>query len=180
MEMFDILNSDGMPANIVATKKEAHSKGLWHRAAHIWFVNNKGEILLQKRADNIESHPGKFDISAAGHLSAGDTKISGALREVEEELGIKLEEKDLINIGEIHNESTQHNGTYINKEYDDIYVVHKDIPISEFKIQESEVSLVKYISIDDLKKLINDQKESIVNHKEEFEILFNYLGKTKQ
>ena len=175
--MFDILNSDGTPANIVASKKDAHSKGLWHRAAHIWFVNNQGEILLQKRADNIESHPGKFDISAAGHLSAGDTKISGALREVEEELGIKLEEKDLINIGEIHNESTQHNGTYINKEYDDIYVVHKDIPISEFKIQESEVSLVKYISIDDLKKLINNQKESIVNHKEEFEILFNYLGK---
>lgn len=180
MEMFDILNSDGKLENIIASKKDAHEKGLWHRAAHIWFINSKGEILLQKRAEWLESYPGKFDISAAGHLSAGDTKIAGALREVEEELGIKLDEKDLIHIGEIHNESTQNNGTYINKEYNDIYVVHKDIPISNFKIQESEVSLVKYILINDLKELIKNQNGGIVNRKEEFEILFKYLDNKKE
>lgn len=175
MEMVDELNSDGSPTGRQVSKKEAHEKGLWHRAAHVWFVNSNNEILLQKRADHIESHPGKYDISAAGHLTAGDSFIQGALREVEEELGIKLTEKDLIKIGEVYNESTQHNGTYINKEYNDIYVVKKDIPIEDFVIQESEVSLVKYIPIKEFKKWIEEKKEDLLLHTKEFEVLFNYL-----
>lgn len=175
MEMLDILNSDGTPTGQQASKEEAHAKGLWHRAAHIWFVNSKKEILVQKRADHIESHPGQYDISAAGHLSAGDSAIAGALREVEEELGIKLQEEDLIKIGEVVQEGTQHNGTYINKEYNDIYVVHKDIPATDFIIQKSEVSLVKYIPIEELKKWVKEESKDLVMHPEEFKILFEYL-----
>ena len=47
------------------------------------------------------SYPGEYDISAAGHLSTGDDNVQGALREVEEELGIKLEEKNLVKIDEV-------------------------------------------------------------------------------
>jgi isopentenyldiphosphate isomerase len=174
-EYLDILNSDGTSAGYTATKKEAHEKGLWHRAAHVWFVNSKNEILLQKRADDIESHPGEYDISAAGHLTAGDTFMKGAIREIEEELGIKLEEKDLIKIGELHNESTQHEDKYINKEYNDIYVVKKDIIISDLIIQESEVSLVKYISIEEFKKWIDEKRSDLVSHPVEYKMLFDYL-----
>ena len=177
MEMLDILNSDGSPTGKIASKKEAHEKGLWHKASHIWFVNDKKEILLQKRSDTMISHPGEYDISAAGHLSAGDSPISGALREIKEELGLELKENDLIKIGETKVESTQLNGTYINKEYNDIYVVRKDIPVSDMTIQESEVSLVRYVPIDDLKKWVEDDEVNIVRHPEEFKILFEYLNK---
>lgn len=175
MEMIDILNEDGTPTGKKASKKEIHEKGLWHRAAHIWFVNNKGEILLQKRADHIVSHPGEYDISAAGHLSAGDANIKGAIREVEEELGIKLEERDLIKIGEVHQEGTQYEGTYINKEYNNVYVVHKDIPVEDFTIQEDEVDHVEYILIEDLKSWVRKKKSDLVMHEDEFKILFKYL-----
>lgn len=175
MEMLDILNSDGTLAGYTASKKEAHEKGLWHRAAHIWFVSSKDGILLQKRADHIESHPGKYDISAAGHLTAGDSFIQGALREVEEELGIKIEEKDLIKIGELHNESTQHNGKYTNKEYNDIYVVRKDIPVEDFVIDPNEVSLVRYLPIEEFKKWVDEEREDWVKHSKEYNILLDYL-----
>lgn len=138
-------------------------------------MNNKGEVLLQKRADHIESHPGEYDISAAGHLSAGDANIKGALREVEEELGIKLEESDLIKIGEVRQEATQYDGTYINKEHNDVYVVHKDIPAEDFTIQEEEVDCVEYISIEDFKRWVKEKKRDLVMHKNEFNILFEYL-----
>lgn len=175
MEMIDVLNEDGSQNGSVVSKKEVHEKGLWHRAAHVWFVNNKNEILLQKRQKNIESHPDKWDISAAGHLSAGDTKLQGALREVEEELSVELEEKDLIRIGEVRNESTQHEGKYINKEYVDIYVVCKDLPINDFVIQESEVSEVRYIPLGELKKWVLEKRSDLVLRAEEFKILFHYL-----
>lgn len=177
MEMVDVLNSDGSTTGEQVSKKQIHVKGLWHRATHIWFINNKREILLQKRADHIESHPGEYDISSAGHLSAGDTGLKAALREIEEELGIKLKEKDLVKIGEIKQESTQHNGTYINKEYNDIYIVYKDIPSSDFTIQKSEVSLVKYIPVEEFKKWVKEKRKDLVMHPEEFTLLFQYLDK---
>lgn len=177
MEMVDILNSDGSPSGKRVSKKEAHEKGLWHRTAHVWLVNKNNEILLQKRADHIESNPGMYDISAAGHLSAGDTRVAGALREVEEELGIHINENDLINIGEIRQESTQHNGRYINKEYSDVYVVRSGIPVSGFVIQESEVDHVLYIPTAELKKWVDEKRKDLVMHLEEFRILFRYLEK---
>jgi isopentenyldiphosphate isomerase len=179
MEMIDVLNPDGSRTGTQVSKKEAHIKGLWHRSAHVWFVNKKGEILLQKRAANIESHPGEYDISAAGHLTAGDTQIMGALREIKEELGLDLEEKDLIKIGEVKNESVQRGGAYINKEYNDIYVVHTDIPAEDFILQESEVELVKYIPTEELKSWIAEEKKDLVMHPEEFKILFAYLDTKK-
>lgn len=175
-EMLDILNSDGTLGGYATSRKEAHEKGLWHRSAHIWFVNSKGEILLQKRSENMKSHPGKYDISAAGHLTAGDSFVDGALREVEEELGIKLTKEDLVKIGEVSNESTQHNGTYINKEYNDIYLVHKDIPISDFIVQEEEVDLIKYVPVEEFKRWTEEKSDDLVMHPEEFEILFSYLS----
>ena len=174
--MVDVLNEDGSPTREVVSKVEVHEKGLWHRAAHIWFVNSKNEILLQQRAEHIESHPGEYDISAAGHLQAGDSRIEGALREIEEELGIKLKEDDLIKLGELRQESTQYDGKYINKEHNDVYVVKKDIPISDFTIDESEVDHIEYVPIDKFKKWISERKEDLVMHPGEFELLFDHLS----
>lgn len=175
--MLDIYNEDGTPAGYTASKKEAHEKGLWHRAAHVWFVNNQKEILLQRRAKNRESHPDKYDISAAGHLSAGDSMVEGALREIEEELGIKISEEELIYLGDISKESTQHNGTYINKEHDSVYLVKKDIPIEDFTISQEEVDHIKYIPLDEFKKWIVEEKPDLLMHTKEFEMIFNYLDK---
>ena len=53
--------------------------------------NEKGsyDLLLQKRSENKDAFPGCYDISSAGHLPAGQDYLSSALRELEEELGIK-------------------------------------------------------------------------------------------
>ena len=177
MEMVDELNSNGSPTGRQVSKQEAHIKGLWHRAAHVWFVNSSGQILLQKRAKGMENSPGEYDISAAGHLQAGDTSIMGALREVSEELGVNLKESDLIKIGEVTQEQILRNGAYINKEYNDIYIVHTDIPVKDFILQESEVDSVKYISIEEFKLLVSETKINLVRHPDEFEILLNYLSK---
>lgn len=151
MELIDVLNPDGTPAGEKVSKEEIHKKGLWHRSAHVWFVNSNDEILLQRRARGIVSHPDKYDISSAGHLSAGDTAVSGALREIREELGIDVTESELIKLGEVKQECTQNGGVYINKEYNDVFVVRKDISVEDFIIQPSEVDHVRYVSADELK-----------------------------
>lgn len=178
--MLDILNEDGSFSGETASKKEAHEKGLWHRAAHVWFINSFDEILLQKRSAAKDSYPGLYDVSAAGHLSAGDTSLAGAQREIEEELGIKVNTKELIKIGEVKQQAVLNNGVYINNEWNDVYVVRKNIPVEDFVLQEAEVDHVTYISLKDFKDWVISSKENLLMRPEEFVILFKYLNQIKK
>ena len=101
--------------------------GIRHRTAHIWVVWNTGddaEVLMQKRAMNKDSFPGRYDTSSAEHIHAGDEPLESALRELEEELGIKaepvtleeltLQEEELdgaewFNLNEVIQECEKHN-----------------------------------------------------------------------
>jgi len=65
-----------------------HRDGLTHRAIHIFVLNQKGEIFLQKRSRLKDNCPGLWDSSAAGHVDAGEEYEACARRELEEELGL--------------------------------------------------------------------------------------------
>ena len=95
MELFDTYHENGTPTGQSIAKNIAHSQGLWHKAVHIWIMNDKNQLLLQKRAANLQFFPNLWDISAAGHLTAGQTSIQGARRETFEELGINIQETQL-------------------------------------------------------------------------------------
>lgn len=89
-ELVDIYNDNNETLGIEKMKSEAHKNGLWHRSSHIWIYNSRSEILLQLRADNKEMYPNMWDISAAGHVDAGEEPIVAALREMEEEIGLSV------------------------------------------------------------------------------------------
>ena len=95
MEMFDIRTPEGVLTGEVKERSAVHRDGDWHGTAHIWLVRQNGgktEVLLQKRSSRKETFPGCYDVSCAGHLSAGDSFVEGALRELEEELGLEAKE----------------------------------------------------------------------------------------
>jgi isopentenyl-diphosphate delta-isomerase len=73
MERIDVLTPDGRPTGVTKGKSEVHRDGDWHRAAHVWIVTPSGRILLQRRSVRKENYPGFWDVSAAGHLSAGES-----------------------------------------------------------------------------------------------------------
>ena len=73
-----------------APRPRVHGDNLRHRAVHILIFNSAGEIYLQKRSHWKDRHPLAWDSSAAGHVGAGEEYDPAALRELEEELGIKV------------------------------------------------------------------------------------------
>jgi 16S rRNA (adenine1518-N6/adenine1519-N6)-dimethyltransferase len=87
-EQFDVVDESD---NVIATRPraEVHEKNLLHRAVHILVFNQQGELLVQKRSAWKDREPSKWDSSAAGHLEPGETYEAGAIRETEEELGIR-------------------------------------------------------------------------------------------
>ena len=129
MEYLDVLDEKGRRTGKSKPKPDVHRDGDWHRSVHIWFINSKGEILLQKRGKAMEAFPGYWDISAAGHVSAGQTPEEAAWREVKEEIGINLSENELNFLGEIIQREVLNNNTYISNEFANVYLVKKDLRI---------------------------------------------------
>ena len=88
-EIFDIVNErdeviDRKP------RSEVHAHGLWHRAVHVLVFNARGEVFLQKRSLKKDIAAGKWDSSASGHLDSGEDYDACAVREVREEIGLRL------------------------------------------------------------------------------------------
>lgn len=175
MEYLDICDSNGKLTGEKKSKKEAHEQGLWHRSVHVWVVNSENEVLIQKRSPFVDNHPNEWDISAAGHVSAGEDYITSALRETEEELGLQIEPAELIQIGEL-TQMSERTG-YINNEVNPVYIVKKDLDIDKIKKQYEEVAEVKFIPYLELKDLIERGDTSFVLHPEEYKLLFSYLSK---
>lgn len=93
-EIFDVVDETNTVIAQVP-RGEVHAKGLRHRAVHIFVLNKHGEIFLQKRSHLKDACAGLWDSSAAGHLDAGESYADCAVRELEEELGVSAEMRQM-------------------------------------------------------------------------------------
>ena len=176
-EYFDVLDENGNKTGKTKLRSLVHRDGDWHKAVHIWIVNDKNEVLLQKRSPNKDSHPNMWDISSAGHLSAGDDSISGAIREIKEELGVDVYAEQLKLIG-IRKKAGKYTSTFINSEFNDIYLLRLSLDLNKIVLQEEEVSEVKYVPLEEFRNMIKNKDETLLMHMDEFEMLFKALGCT--
>lgn len=154
-EIFDIVNEIGQPTGAIATRSQAHAEGLKHRTAHIWVIrekNGRKEVLLQKRALNKDSFPGRYDTSSAGHIQAGDEPLESALRELSEELGIQALPDDLKFIGTfpILYEKEFHGKMFKDNEVAFVYVYEKDVDIAKLTIQKEELDSVEWFDLEEV------------------------------
>ena len=68
-------------------KMEAHLKGKLHRAFSVIIFNNKGEILLQKRASTKYHTPNLWSNTCCSHQKEGEDNINAGRRRLSEEMG---------------------------------------------------------------------------------------------
>ena len=89
-EWFDVVNERDEVIGR-ATRREVHATGRWHRAVHVMVFEASGRVFLQKRSMLKDLSPGLWDSSCSGHLDAGEDYDAAAVRELGEEIGVKLE-----------------------------------------------------------------------------------------
>jgi isopentenyldiphosphate isomerase len=175
-ELIDIYDENNNPLGVQKMKSEAHRKGLWHRASHVWIYNSKGEMLLQLRAKDKEMYPDKWDISAAGHAGAGEDPIATALREVKEELGLSINAADLEYFG-IRDTSTVQ-GSLINKEHQSIYLLKFDGDIRSLHAQKEEIQRIKFLDINRIERdVVAESKEYVFHHGRYWLMMINAVRK---
>jgi len=168
IELIDVLTRDGRQAGARKAKHEVHRDGDWHRAAHIWIISTLGRILLQRRSPRKENNPNLWDVSAAGHLSAGESAVDAAVRETREELGLTLGREELKLVATLRESCVLNNDTYYDNEFHEIFVVVRDVDIDALTLDPEEVAEVKWV--DQLRP-----DDSYVPHAEEYALLSGWL-----
>jgi isopentenyldiphosphate isomerase len=165
MELIDILGPDGQPTGVVKSKADVHRDGDLHRSIHLWIVTPRG-LVLQKRSVRKENHPGLWDVSVAGHVSAGEDAADAVLREAEEELGLVLHRDELRHIGTIAEWCVLNGGRYFNNELHEIYIARREVDPATLRLQDGEVDDVAIVTLEELLA-----RTDVVPHPEEYQLL---------
>jgi isopentenyldiphosphate isomerase len=147
----------------VKRREEVHRQGFWHETFHCWFLKEvDGErcLLFQRRAAQKKDFPNLLDITAAGHLLAGEQVIDG-IREIEEELGIALDYQDLHPIGIIKEQIIRNDLNFIDREFCHVYLYTCPQPIESFVLQQEEVAGIIQIASNEFKQFVMDKIDTI-------------------
>ena len=150
MEKHELVDRNGNKTGKVLTRIEASDpnnvpNGYYISVVGVVIINDKNEILLQKRSRFKRANPSKWGI-CGGKVDLGETPLNAGIRETFEEIGILLNKDDLKFLIMDTNE----------KSHFTVYYVRKNVCANECKLQEKEVEEVKYFKIEELENLENE------------------------
>lgn len=172
MELIDEYDKNGNYKGVI-DKDVAHRDGLWHKAVHVWIVNDDDEIMLQYRCSKKKFFPNVWDTSFAGHIDAGETSLDAVIREGKEELGINVNTSKLTHLFTMK-ETLVYKDIKSN-EFVDVFLLRDNIKLDTLVLQDIEVGATKYMKIDRFFEAIKDPEEGIMDHQEEYKQLKKIL-----
>ncbi len=125
-----------------------HRRGTrWHKGEYglvvcVWVYDGKGNVLLTRRAPE-KTFAGTWENSGGAAL-AGENSRQAIARELAEETGIRVppEEFELL-------ESCLDHATFY-----DHYCIRRTTPLSEIVLQPGETDGVKWVSLEEVNKMI--------------------------
>ena len=145
---FELFGGLPISTGIIKARHLVHRDQDWHSSVHIWILDvSKKLLLLQQRSVQKDTFPGRWDISAAGHIPAKHQALPTAIAELQEELGIVAEPNEL-----------QYQFTCPAKQapaggcncYEYVYFLQKDSLTLKCALGTKEVTAIKWISLENL------------------------------
>jgi isopentenyl-diphosphate delta-isomerase type 1 len=107
LEILDVVDADD---RVIGARErgDIHRKRLFHRSVHVFVFDSAGRLYLQRRSLAKEEHPGRWDSSASGHVDSGESYEAAAVRELEEEIGLKAAPEPLVKIRACEDTGMEH------------------------------------------------------------------------
>lgn len=87
LELVDVVDENDQVVATV-TRREIRARDLLHRCTYVFVRRTSGEVLVHRRTDTKDVHPGAYDLFAGGVCAAGESYDDCARREAAEELGV--------------------------------------------------------------------------------------------
>lgn len=173
MEYFNVYNKYGEKTAETIERSEAHKHGVCHRVVHLWILNQHNDVLIQQRSSNKDIGADLWYVSVAGHIDASESIEDTLIRETKEELGLDISNlvDSIVYLYTFLEHATANNGTYIDDEFSDVFLLKADFDINEVTVQADEVQDVKYIKYDDFKDMILQQDKTFWQHTTGYKML---------
>lgn len=162
-EYWDVYDINGVKLGYTKRSDEKFHEGEYHIGASLWIVNPREGLLIQKRAASKKVYPNFWSITG-GKVWAGESSITACLREVEEEIGLSLCDHDI---------SFLYRSAGTNMLFDD-YIAIGDFQIDKVTLNLSEVSEIKWASLDEIIYLYSGNK-FMYNNGSDFLTVQTYL-----
>lgn len=161
MELWDLYTYDRQRTGHTMLRGGDQPEGLFRLVVHVCIFNGNGEMLLQQRQLFKKGWPNLWDITVGGSALSGEDSRTAARRELYEELGLRISFENLCLSLTVH----------FDGGFDDIYLIEKDVGLSDIQLQPEEVQAVRWCSQQEILKMIEDG-EFIPYHKSLIELLF--------
>lgn len=145
MEYFDVLDKNRQKKGYVKMRGDKLLDDEFNMGVEIYFIN-KDKILITQRSEQ-KSHPLEWEVPG-GCSKTGQTSLDTIICEVEEEIGIIIEEADIKMI----------DTKMYKKMFVDLYVSNKKIDISKVSLQKEEVKDIKYVTFLEFEQLYKEGK----------------------
>ncbi len=148
MELWDIMNDRGVITGKTAVRGRTTLKsGEYHLVVHIWVIDSKGNFLIQRRSEKRKLMPGEW-AATGGSAISGESSVTAAARELQEELGIKAPRGSL----KLARRMKRRNS------FLDIWFIKCDADIARLRLQRSEVAEVKWATLDELRDMVENRR----------------------
>ena len=164
MEFFDVYDAEKKKTGRTVARGKTIDEQVYHLSVHVCIFNSDGEMLIQQRQKLKSGWSGYWDLSAGGCVTAGEDSRSGAERETYEELGIKVDLQ----------ESRPALTVHFAGGFDDVYLIERDLELSELRLQKEEVRAAAWAKKEKILEMI-DAGTFIAYHKSYIELLFDML-----
>ncbi|OGW38748.1 MAG: hypothetical protein A2Y97_05850 [Nitrospirae bacterium RBG_13_39_12] len=161
-EYLEVVNYKGEVIGC-AMRSEIHGNPtLIHRVVHVLVFNKKREILLQKRSQNKDVAPGKWDTSVGGHVGIGEDLLLSSKREMAEEIGITGNEPEYL-----------YSYIHTNQYETELVTTYRCIYDGDISFNLNEIDEIRFWSFDEIKEVMGKNILSD-NFENEFKTYLNY------
>ena len=147
-ELWDIYDENRNLTGRTVERGQVMQEDEYHLVVQIWVHNRKGEWLISKRAPG-KSHPFKWE-PTGGAVTAGENSLQGALREVQEELGVTLDAQ----AGQLFASFKRGKPTWENPGFLDVWVFEAEVDIASVRLQEEETCDAKWATEEEILEMI--------------------------
>jgi 8-oxo-dGTP pyrophosphatase MutT (NUDIX family) len=127
------------------------AENLRHAATAVLVRNSARQVYVHRRTDTKDVFPGLLDFTAGGVVGAGEDPAEAALRELDEELGIRGAALEFLGAADYADSHTDVRAF--------LYTVTWDGPIAW---QPEEVAWGEWRNLDDLERALTERPQDFV------------------
>lgn len=132
-------------------------EGFYHLVVHVWIRNHRGEYLISQRSASRPTFPLMWEC-VGGSVLKGESSIDGALREVKEEVGLDLEQKDGKQLfSKIRGSDVRYECKVFN-DIMDVWLFKYDGAMQLESATTDEVAACRWMTVSEIRKLYEDKK----------------------